>query len=346
VLRVIVRETDIVVGTGPGPITTEHPPPATPLCFYEYSCPEGDLVLKVKKCQSAKPSGSSGPPAVAQRAATTGAPASMTAPPVVHDVLASAGQPLDGATRRFFESRLGHDFTHVRVYADANAAESARSINALAFTVGPNIVFNTGRYSPETPVGRRLLAHELTHVIQQGAISRRNPENQAHTSAAGPGSSMKGSFRAAHGGDVVRRQPKTDGPTLHDLPIFLEKLELDVRQNLLDYGHHLYRAAALYPSDPDALKTAAGRYALGANVLKDTYRFFGVQSDTAGKLAVGTGILVKGLTLIRQGELTLDLQFDIGHGVKLETNLNVALDPKDRTRVGKGEVNFGFARRF
>jgi hypothetical protein len=65
VLRVIVRETDIVVGTGPGPFTTEHPPPATPLCFYEYSCPEGELVLTVKRCQSANPSGSSGPPTVA-----------------------------------------------------------------------------------------------------------------------------------------------------------------------------------------------------------------------------------------------------------------------------------------
>ncbi|HSA87019.1 MAG TPA: DUF4157 domain-containing protein, partial [Nitrospira sp.] len=173
VLRVIVRETDIVVGTGPGPITTEHPPPATPLCFYEYSCPEGDLVLTVKKCQSAKPSGSSGPPAVAQRAAMSAARAPMIAPPIVHEVLNSPGRPLDPATRAFFEPRFGHDFSQVRVHTDERAEQSARAVNAHAFTVGPNIVFGAGKFSPASQGGRRLLAHELAHVVQQtgtGAI--------------------------------------------------------------------------------------------------------------------------------------------------------------------------------
>ena len=167
VLRVIVRETDIVVGTGPGPITTEHPPPATPLCFYEYSCPEGDLVLTVKKCQSSKPSGSSGPPAVAQRAAVSGARSPMTAPPMVHEVLNSPGQSLDFATRAFFEPRFGHDFSQVRVHTDERAEQSARDVNAHAYTVGHDIVFGAGKFSPATQDGRRLLAHELTHVVQQ-----------------------------------------------------------------------------------------------------------------------------------------------------------------------------------
>lgn len=168
VLRVIVRETDIVVGTGPGPITTEHPPPATPLCFYEYSCPEDDLVLTVKKCQSSKPSGSSSPPAVAQRAAASGARGLMTAPPIVHEVLNSSGRPLDTATRAFFESRFGHDFGRVRVHTDERAGQSARNVNAHAYTVGHDIVFNAGKFSPATQEGQRLLAHELTHVVQQG----------------------------------------------------------------------------------------------------------------------------------------------------------------------------------
>jgi hypothetical protein len=171
VLRVIVRETDIVVGTGPGPITTEHPPPATPLCFYEYSCPEGDLVLTVKKCQSAKPSRSSSPPAVAQRAAVSGAQVSMTAPPIVHDVLNSPGQPLDAATRAFFEPRFGHDFSKVRVHSGSMAEQSARDLNAHAYTVGHDIVFGPGRYAPETAEGRRLLTHELVHVAQQSRSS-------------------------------------------------------------------------------------------------------------------------------------------------------------------------------
>lgn len=171
VLRVIVRETDIVVGTGPGPITTEHPPPGTPLCFYEYSCPEGDLVLTVKKCQSAKPSGSSGPPAVAQRAAASGARGLTTAPPIVHEVLSSSGQPLDASTRAFFESRFGHDFSQVRVHTDERAEQSARDVNAHAYTVGHDIVFGPGKFSPATQEGRRLLAHELTHVVQQDRSS-------------------------------------------------------------------------------------------------------------------------------------------------------------------------------
>lgn len=168
VLRVIVRETDIVVGTGPGPITTEHPPPATPLCFYEYSCPEGELVLTVKKCQSSKLSGSSGPPLVAQRAALSGAMAPRTAPSSLHDVLNSSGQQLDSATRAFFEPRFGYDLSHVRVHSDPLADQSARDANAQAYTVGSHIVFGAGLLSSGTMEGRRLLAHELTHVMQQG----------------------------------------------------------------------------------------------------------------------------------------------------------------------------------
>ena len=147
-------------------------------------------------------------------------------------------------------------------------------------------------------------------------------------------------------GDLIQRQPRSDGPSVRDVPILLEKLELDVGNNLLDYGHHLYRAATLHRDDPDALKAALGRYALGANVLKDTYRFLGFKADMAGKLAVGTGIVTKGVTLLRSGELTLDFQVDIGRGVKFEANLNLGVNPKDLTDVRKGEVHFGLVRRF
>jgi hypothetical protein len=93
------------------------------------------------------------------------------APPIVDDVLHSPGQPLDGAARGLMESRFGRDFTRVRVHADAAAAESARVVNAHAYTVGSDIVFAAGRYSPQTDAGRRLLAHELTHVVQQRMAS-------------------------------------------------------------------------------------------------------------------------------------------------------------------------------
>jgi Domain of unknown function (DUF4157) len=94
--------------------------------------------------------------------------------PILHDVLHSPGESLDHATRSFMEPRFGYDFSKVRVHTNENAAESSRAVNALAYTVGRNIVFGRGQFSPQTVEGRRLLSHELTHVIQQGAISSTN----------------------------------------------------------------------------------------------------------------------------------------------------------------------------
>ena len=90
-----------------------------------------------------------------------------TVPPIVHEVLRSPGVPLDPATRAYMEPRFGHDFSRVRVHADARATESARAVDALAYTVGHDVVFNKGQYAPRVLEGRRLMAHELTHVLQQ-----------------------------------------------------------------------------------------------------------------------------------------------------------------------------------
>jgi hypothetical protein len=91
----------------------------------------------------------------------------VAAPPIVHEVLASPGQPLDASARAFFEPRFGHDFSHVRVHTDAKAASSAHAVNAWAYTVGQNVVFASGLYMPQSNEGRSLLAHELSHVLQQ-----------------------------------------------------------------------------------------------------------------------------------------------------------------------------------
>lgn len=93
---------------------------------------------------------------------------SISVPPLVSQVLRSAGQPLDAETRAFMERRFGHDFSRVRVYTDGTAAKSAQSVNALAYTVGQSVVFDAGQYSPRTNEGRRLIAHELAHTLQQG----------------------------------------------------------------------------------------------------------------------------------------------------------------------------------
>lgn len=97
-------------------------------------------------------------------------------PASVHATLGSSGSSLDPATRAFMEHRLGHDFSGVRVHADAAAGESARAIDAQAYTVGRHVVFGAGHYAPRTDAGKRLLAHELTHVVQQrgaGSVPQR-----------------------------------------------------------------------------------------------------------------------------------------------------------------------------
>ena len=89
------------------------------------------------------------------------------APPSVLDVFRSPGHPLDTATRAFMEPRFGHDFSGVRVHSNPIAEQAARQINARAYTVGQSIAFGSGQFAPSTHDGRRLLAHELAHVVQQ-----------------------------------------------------------------------------------------------------------------------------------------------------------------------------------
>ncbi len=97
--------------------------------------------------------------------------------PDVHAALNEAGQPLASGVRGFFESRFGHDLSQVRVHADARAEASARTVEARAYTVGEHIVFGRSQYDPASRAGRLLLAHELTHVLQQRPGLRRSAEH-------------------------------------------------------------------------------------------------------------------------------------------------------------------------
>ncbi|MCR8557635.1 DUF4157 domain-containing protein [Mucilaginibacter sp. BJC16-A38] len=97
--------------------------------------------------------------------------------------LNSSGQSMSDSSRKFFEPRFGHDFSNVKVHTDSVAAKSAQSINALAYTTGNNIVFNSGQYSPESDSGKKLIAHELTHVVQQNDTIQRKPDISFELSA-------------------------------------------------------------------------------------------------------------------------------------------------------------------
>jgi hypothetical protein len=137
------------------------------------------------------------------------------APFIVSDVLRAPGRPLDAATRAFMEPHFGHDFSRVRVHTDGPAAESARAVDARAYTVGRSVVFGAGQYAPETEGGRKLLAHELAHTLQQGmagevAASRLRiappddaHEHEANRAAAG----LKGAVSSGAAAGLVQRQP-------------------------------------------------------------------------------------------------------------------------------------------
>lgn len=130
-------------------------------------------------------------PAVVQRQSASGGTVSdldihtrSRVPAIVHDVLRSPGQPLDATTRAFMEPRFGRDFSHVRIHSNEVAGRSAREVDAQAYAVGKDIVFGSGRFAPETPEGRHLLSHELTHVIQQSGEATTTLQRQPAASGA------------------------------------------------------------------------------------------------------------------------------------------------------------------
>ena len=110
---------------------------------------------------------SGSPPRIQRLAGQSTGQAEEAAPASVDRAVASPGRPLEPALRQDMEQRFGYDFSQVRVHPGAAAEQSAQDVNANAYTVGNDLMFATGRFAPETHEGRRLIAHELTHVVQQ-----------------------------------------------------------------------------------------------------------------------------------------------------------------------------------
>lgn len=143
---------------------------------------------------------------------------------LVHHVINSGGgEPLDLPVRADMEARLGHDFGDVRVHHDAHAEESAKAVNAHAYTVGPNIVFQRDRYDPSSAAGRIILAHELTHVIQQrsgpvdgteapGGIRLSDPSDRFEREAADHAERVMSSASPAPDTAVAPAAPDLDAP--------------------------------------------------------------------------------------------------------------------------------------
>lgn len=132
-----------------------------PAALLQRKCACGGAGNDCESCKQEKPT--------VQRSAASSLVATDV-PSVVHEVVRSPGQPLEQGARNSMEQRFRRNFDGVRVHTDQRAAVSARAMNALAYTVGQNIVFAAGQYQPGAGQGRKLLAHELAHTIQQDGV--------------------------------------------------------------------------------------------------------------------------------------------------------------------------------
>ncbi|HEY0866642.1 MAG TPA: DUF4157 domain-containing protein, partial [Fimbriimonas sp.] len=216
-----------------------------------------------RKCACGGTPGPSGMCAECERKAKLQRKAAGAAPPVpgiVNSVLSSPGRPLEPGTRAAMEPSFGRDLGGVRVHTDARAAESARAVNAHAYTVGDHIVFDHGRYDPNHPAGRRLLAHELAHTVQQAPFQRSpsapleiSPESSClereADSAAEAALAGRPVGPISPSGRTVARQPRVDIAAASDCT--------DVARTGADYDVAKLQAAGVVkvctpPGDPSA----------------------------------------------------------------------------------------------
>jgi hypothetical protein len=235
-----------------------------------------------------------------QRKAEGGSSAGV-APRLVHDAIRSPGQPIDAHAGAFMQRRFGYDFSGVRIHADAQAAASARAVNALAYTVGRDVVFGAGRYQPDSPGGRRLLAHELAHVVQQ----------------RGGAATLRRAIETTTVARMSRDQLFGDG-TLTNAGINLEAFQIYLKAQadwftetsltpkdrdalwklatMLQEGDHIITALGKLSLDSLTLLSddetkAVRKYADGARTTPDTVRIVRPDSVTSRVVALGKAML-------------------------------------------------------
>lgn len=201
---------------------------------------------------------------------------------------------LDPSTREFFESRFGHDFSNVRIHSDRAANESARALQARAYTIGDHVSFASNLYQPGTWQGRRLLAHELAHVVQQSDVS---PSSRSHVLSTSltrtRGDHLQRDFiatgdtagflamvnniitvqeevRIAANGTVTIRPTTVQGPPTRDQTELLRALRMAIDDNATTTIEFVHGATSARPSDRNVI---VGSYDLGRVDLDDVGQF-------------------------------------------------------------------------
>ena len=152
----------------------------------------------------------------------------MEAPPLVHEALASPGHALDSSTRATMEERLGGDLGGVRLHTGARAAEAAQAVQAKAYTIGQDVFFGAGRYDPRSREGKRLLAHELSHTLQQSGRGGRQGLSKAGLSVQRDPLRHDSAKATAQGTSVDNdtKKPQTGQVTVPVPPSVLSRYQL------------------------------------------------------------------------------------------------------------------------
>jgi hypothetical protein len=204
----------------------------------------------------------------------------------------SGGRPLDANVRAFFEPRFHFDFSQVRVFSDDRAAEAAHSIGALAYTTGSNIVFGNGRYQPGTSEGLRLLAHELTHVIQQGT-GRTTPVIQRDTPRGQQTNPPENDDTGIHVSITTRLELVSKADVQEALTHFLEQVQYKEGTQTLPITEAVkFAVRKMFAEDPTASATVEG-------LLKTSNR----PSSPAGFAQAVTNLLPEFVPLARVAHL-------------------------------------------
>ncbi|NJP09667.1 MAG: DUF4157 domain-containing protein [Leptolyngbyaceae cyanobacterium RU_5_1] len=233
---------------------------------------------------------------------------SFEVPSSVHEALSSPGQPLDPMTRAFMEPRFNHDFSQVRVYSDAAAEQSTRNVNARAYTAGHNIVFGAGEFTPSTHEGRRLIAHELTHVVQQGGHE-------------GPGRIQRKEITGSVYDTLRKRLPPQDWYSLHREE--WQQASATGKEQMLNPANTFMRAAwhntiNLLPGEYQTVNERHNYYDLISYVIEHDpgtpkaardVRFFHAATAVTG--SPGIGSVDKPIGLIKLGADTRQILRDV-----------------------------------
>jgi len=188
---------------------------------------------------------------------------------IVNGGLRSPSQSLDAETRAFMEARFGYDFSAVRVHTNSEAAESSQAIDANAYTIGQDIVFGEGEYRPATSEGQRLLAHELTHIIQQsastatygfpvaGELSVSDPEDVAEVDAEATANKVMAGSSVAQSSVPCASVHRDDSGSDDQDGI------LDTIKDVFTAGHAGLEGAGVAAEGEEALQTLPGGLAAG-----------------------------------------------------------------------------------